>query len=52
VADSEPMVVEIVDNTEKIERFYENMKPYFDKIKNGCLITMEDVQLVLFKHEK
>lgn len=52
VADSEPMVIEIVDNTEKIERFYENMKPYFDKIKNGCLITMEDVQLVLFKHEK
>lgn len=51
VADAEPMVVEVVDDAEKIEQFFENIKPYFDKIKNGCLITMERVEVVFYKDE-
>jgi PII-like signaling protein len=44
-----PMVVEIVDETEKIDRFFQTIKPYFDKIKNGCIVTMERATVVLYK---
>lgn len=44
-----PMVVEIVDEAEKIENFFETIKPYFKKIKNGCIVTMEKATVVLYK---
>lgn len=44
-----PMVVEIVDEAEKIDKFFETIKPYFDKTKNGCIVTMEKATVVLYK---
>jgi uncharacterized protein len=44
-----PVVVEIVDEAEKIEKFVEKIKPWFDKLRYGCLITVEKTDIVLFK---
>jgi PII-like signaling protein len=44
-----PVVIEIVDEAEKIEKFTEKILPWFDKLRYGCLITVEDVKVVLYK---
>lgn len=44
-----PIVVEIVDESEKIEKFTETILPYFEKIRNGGMITLEKVNIVLHK---
>ena len=44
-----PIVIEIVDDAEKIEKFTEKILPWFDKLRYGCLITVEDVKVLLFK---
>lgn len=44
-----PVVVEIVDEAEKIERFAETILPYFEKIRYGCMITVEKTNIVLYK---
>lgn len=44
-----PVVIEIVDEAEKIEKFTEKILPWFDKLRYGCMITVEDVNLVLYK---
>jgi PII-like signaling protein len=44
-----PIVIEIVDEAEKIEKFTEKILPWFDKLRYGCLITVEDVKVILFK---
>ena len=44
-----PLVIEIVDEAEKIEKFSKTIKQYFGKIKNGCIITMEKVDIVFCK---
>lgn len=44
-----PLVVEIVDEPEKINRFYEIIKPYFEKIGKGCLITIDNTTIIMHK---
>jgi PII-like signaling protein len=44
-----PMVVEIVDNAENIEKFTAIIIPFFDKAKKGCMITVEKVNIILYK---
>jgi uncharacterized protein len=45
-----PVLVMIVDEEDKILGFIKIIKPYFEKIKNGCLITVEEVEIILHKH--
>lgn len=47
-----PVVVEIIDEKEKIEEFMQILQPYFDKVNNGCLITSEDIEIKLYKTGK
>jgi PII-like signaling protein len=44
-----PIVIEIIDESEKIEKFVEIILPYFDKIRYGGMITLEKVTIVLHK---
>jgi len=44
-----PVVVEIVDESEKVEKFVETIKPWFEKLRYGCLITIEKADIVLYK---
>ena len=47
-----PIVIEIVDESDKIDSFLETIKPYFDKIQNGFLVTTEKVNVVHYKYGK
>lgn len=44
-----PVVIEIVDEAEKIEKFTEKILHWFEKLRYGCMITVEEVNLVLYK---
>ncbi len=44
-----PVVIEIVDEATKIESFYKIIEPYMNKIKYGCLITLEEVTILFHK---
>jgi len=49
IAEKVPMVVEIVDEVEKIEKFTDTILPYFDNINKGCMITIEKANIILHK---
>lgn len=44
-----PVVVEIIDECAKIEAFFEVIKPYLESVRYGCLVTMEDAHVLLYK---
>lgn len=47
-----PVVIEIVDEVEKIEKFTEKILPWFEKLRYGCMITIEQAHIVLHKQGK
>ena len=44
-----PVVVEIIDEKEKIEAFFEIIKPYLENVRYGCLVTIEDAHVLMYK---
>lgn len=44
-----PVVVEIVDTADKIDCFTDHIKPWFAKLRYGCLITAEKADVVFYK---
>ena len=44
-----PLVIEIVDESLKIDGFIETILPYFEKIPKGGLITLEKATIVVHK---
>jgi len=52
VTEKLPLVIEIVDETDKINGFVESVLPFFEKIPKGGLITLEQVKIVLHKKGK
>lgn len=44
-----PVVIEIVDDSQKIEQFTSIILPWFEKLRYGCLITVEEVSVLLYK---
>lgn len=52
IAEKLPVVVEIVDEADKIDQFTQKILPWFDKISTGCLITTECADIILFKQGK
>jgi uncharacterized protein len=49
VTEKLPVVVEIIDTSEKIDAFTEKILPWFEKLRYGCLITVEKANIVLNK---
>jgi hypothetical protein len=47
--DKLPIVVEIIDESPKIEAFFEVIKPYLENVRYGCLVTIEDAHVLLYK---
>jgi len=47
--DKLPVVVEIIDESPKIEAFFETIKPYLESLRYGCLVTITDVRVLLYK---
>jgi len=52
VSEKLPIVIEIIDESEKIESFFESIKHYFQNIEKGFLVTIEKVNVVLYKSGK
>ena len=44
-----PLVVEIIDESHKIDSFFESIKPYFDKIGKGHIITLDETTVIMHK---
>jgi len=52
VSEKLPVVIEIIDDAKKIEAFFETIRPYFEKIDKGFIVTMERVNVILYKTGK
>jgi PII-like signaling protein len=52
LSDDLPMIIEIVDNEEKINDFIPIVDKLFEKSKSGGLITMEKVEVIRYKPAK
>jgi hypothetical protein len=44
-----PLIIEIVDEAEKIDEFTKILLQYLEKIRYGCLVTVEKSTVVLYK---
>jgi len=47
-----PVVVELIDKTEQIERFFKKIKPDLMNMPKGCLVLMEPTTILLQKSGK
>jgi PII-like signaling protein len=47
-----PLVIEIIDESHKIDSFLDSIKPYFEKMGKGHLVTVEETIIVLHKTGK
>lgn len=44
-----PVVVEIIDEEEKIRKFLDAVLPMLELLRYGCLVTTEKVEVLLYK---
>ena len=49
VSDKVPLVIELIDEEAKIRAFYEYIRSALESMKYGCLVTMEKVNVLLYK---
>ena len=49
VTEKIPAVVEIIDEEEKVKAFYESIRSHLEKMRYGCLVTIEKVDVLLYK---
>ena len=49
LSEKTPLVVEIIDESAKIDAFAAKLTNWMNKIKSGCLITTETATIVLLK---
>ena len=49
ISEKLPLVVEIIDESHKIDAFFESIKPYFDKIGKGHIITIDETTVIMHK---
>jgi len=49
ISDKVPMVVELVDDHDKLLAFYEEIRDLLETMKYGCLVTMEATSVLLYK---
>ena len=47
--DKLPVVVEIVDESSKIDAFFELIRPYLESVRYGCFVTVEDATVLYYK---
>ena len=47
-----PVIVELIDEEQKIRAFYESIRPILEEMRYGCLVTLEPVDVLLYKSGK
>ena len=49
VSEKLPMIIEIIDEKEKIENFFTIIKPYLEKVKKGIMVSIENAEIMMYK---
>jgi uncharacterized protein len=49
ISEKLPLVLEIIDEPGKIDSFVESIKPYFEKMDKGHLVTLEEITILIHK---
>jgi uncharacterized protein len=49
VTEKLPMIVEVVDEKEKIDTFFRIIKPYLEKVKKGIMVSVERADVLMYK---
>jgi uncharacterized protein len=49
ISEKVPIVIEVIDNSEKIKAYFELIKPYLESMSFGCLVTSEKVDVLVYK---
>jgi uncharacterized protein len=52
LSDKLPIIIEITDESEKINSFYETIRPHLEEMRNGCLVTLSTAEVLLYKSGK
>ncbi|MEI7524589.1 MAG: DUF190 domain-containing protein [Mariniphaga sp.] len=52
ITDKVPVVIEIIDKDEIIRKFYEMIRPQLESMRYGCLVTIESIEVLMFKSGK
>lgn len=52
VTEKMPVIIEIIDEEEKIEKFTTVIIPFLDNSGKGCMVTIEDAFIILSKKGK
>jgi uncharacterized protein len=47
ITEKVPLVVEIIDESEKIDAFYSTLKPIFEKAGKGHIVTVDETSILL-----
>jgi hypothetical protein len=52
ITEKVPLIVEIIDESDKIDSFLKNNKSFFENIGKGHIITMDDTTIIMHKKGK
>lgn len=49
VSEKLPIIIEIVDEEEKLKNFFAGIQPILEKVKKGIMVSMEETTILYFK---
>lgn len=49
VTEKVPILIQIVDEEEKIMSFFESLRPVLETMRYGCMVTFQNVNVLLYK---
>jgi PII-like signaling protein len=49
ITEKVPLVVEFIDEPHKVDSFYESVKPMFEKLGKGHIITVDETTILIHK---
>jgi len=52
ISEKVPLIIEIIDETHKIEAFLKHISPYFEKAGKGHIITLDETKVLIHKTGK
>lgn len=52
LSDDLPIIIEIVDEEEKIQDFIHKLQPYFERSKYGGLVTLEKLRVIYYHNSR
>jgi uncharacterized protein len=47
ISEKLPLVVEIIDEPHKIDAFFESIRPYFEKVGKGHIVTVDETTVLM-----